>query len=480
MSASPEGSTQASTVTGFSKCPLCEEVIKDKAKYVHFRNAHPEQLRDYPQYREKFVPASPLPTDEEQEVGPPSGLEPRQLVAQFGREGLNQVKRDRLQKVLELAPGVGSKAVPFILHKWDVNARVRDDPQELFNTLHMEAGLKPNTAQSIVKDVFSVEEEFADLLEKRGEVPIFFRPRSLDYGYGPSGYTYGPTGYGYGYQHERYRGQPGQPQPFLTRDEFLAMEREREERRRREDEVKGLRDSHKALSERVEKLDRDLAAAMSTSFKELEEKLTERIEGVKGAYEEVEVPIDAQGNPCPPEEAVSVKRIRRPVTAGGESFVDQYTKLRQAGLIPTSKEITEDTIRRIVREEKPPPESEEVKALKASLQESREKIDELEDKMEAKDRQLLLDKISGLESRLAGLGGLSGEWKSDEMKLIAGAIKELAETIRAKEPMETVKEVLLPGSSSPPSVEGGAGPSGEAREELRRRGLLVRLAERRR
>jgi len=30
-----------------------------------------------------------------------------------------------------MAPGVSKKSVPWILHKWDVNARLRDDPMEV-------------------------------------------------------------------------------------------------------------------------------------------------------------------------------------------------------------------------------------------------------------------------------------------------------------------------------------------------------------
>ena len=58
---------------------------------------------------------------------PPEAAETRQIVAQFGREGLNKIKRERLRSVLDMAPGVSKKSVPWILHKWDVNARLRDE-----------------------------------------------------------------------------------------------------------------------------------------------------------------------------------------------------------------------------------------------------------------------------------------------------------------------------------------------------------------
>jgi hypothetical protein len=61
----------------------------------------------------------------------------------------------------------------LILHKWDINPRVQDDPNAFYEMLHNDAGLKPNIAISIAKDVFSLEEQYADILEDKGEKPIF-------------------------------------------------------------------------------------------------------------------------------------------------------------------------------------------------------------------------------------------------------------------------------------------------------------------
>lgn len=52
-------------------------------------------------------------------------------MAQFGREGLNKIKRERLRSVLDMASGVSKKSVPWILHKWDVNTHLKDDPMEV-------------------------------------------------------------------------------------------------------------------------------------------------------------------------------------------------------------------------------------------------------------------------------------------------------------------------------------------------------------
>jgi hypothetical protein len=107
---------------------------------------------------------------EEGEVSEPDA---RQLVAQFGRDGLNKLKRGFLKKTLALAPGMADKTAEWILHKWDINPRVQDDPNTFYEMLHNDAGLKPNIAISIAKDVFSLEEQYADILEDKGEKPIF-------------------------------------------------------------------------------------------------------------------------------------------------------------------------------------------------------------------------------------------------------------------------------------------------------------------
>jgi hypothetical protein len=103
-------------------CPACGNIVKSKGKYGHFSTAHPDL--NYQEYKNKFKPV-PRPEEEEKEKeeaeeGPPEADE-RRLVAQFGREGLNKIKRERLGKILDLAPDTGKKVIPFIMHKWGVN-----------------------------------------------------------------------------------------------------------------------------------------------------------------------------------------------------------------------------------------------------------------------------------------------------------------------------------------------------------------------
>jgi hypothetical protein len=120
------------------------------------------------------------------EEGELSEPDARQLVAQFGREGLTKLKRGFLKKTLALAPGMADKTAEWILHKWDINPRVQDDPNVFYEMLHNDAGLKPNIAISIAKDVFSLEEQYADILEGAGEKPIFISGSPRFSGQSPS------------------------------------------------------------------------------------------------------------------------------------------------------------------------------------------------------------------------------------------------------------------------------------------------------
>jgi len=251
---------------------------------------------------------------------------------------------------------------------------------------------------------------------------------------------------------------------YLTREEFLRLREEEREKSKMD-----------RLEERVNAIDKSFADALS-SFKD---EVFKRIEDYRGPdYVVEEVPVDSEGKPCPPEMAVSVKRIRRPATVEREDFLDKFIKLKQAGILGKEKEIDENTIRRIMREEaeRKPRESEDIRVLRAQLNESRKAIDDLKETIKAKDRQLLVDKISSLESRLSAIATTGGEWRSDEMKVLAASIHELGDVIKGKRPMEAAREILVPISSPPPpppaSQIAGEAERGGVIEGLRPYGLV--------
>ena len=57
---SESGSTSSETEvedTGFVQCPICEETVKAKGQYVHFRNNHSDE--DYDEWKGRFQPTAP-------------------------------------------------------------------------------------------------------------------------------------------------------------------------------------------------------------------------------------------------------------------------------------------------------------------------------------------------------------------------------------------------------------------------------------
>jgi hypothetical protein len=447
--------------TGYALCPVCEGVVKTKGKYGHFKTAHPEL--NYQEYKDQFKPA-PKPESEEEEKkekeeeeeGPPEAEE-RRLVAQDGREGLNKIKRDRLRKVLDLVPGIGKKVIPFILHKWDVNTRLRDDPNELFNMLNFEAGLKPNIATSIVKDVFSVEEEFADLLQRRGEQPIFFGA--------PTQQMTGQRYYGgYGGQTQPFQqGTQYGGTPFLTREEYFKMQRDEDERTR----LSKIETDMRSLREDLPKMIREASPRTE----------------VEADYIIEEIPLDRSGNPCPPEKAVSIQTRRIPFKDRGLTAED-VRKIVQ----DSQAKLTAEDVRKIVREEKgekPPSvdESPVFRDLKGRLDSITEKYDGLKERMESEERKQLLDTINDLKGEITRAQTTGGEWRTDEGKAIGiglDRIGRVLEEAAKKTPLDKVERLLAPSglsSEPPPPAEAGEGTK-PSLEELRKEGLVVRVIDR--
>jgi len=250
--------------------------------------------------------------------------------------------------------------------------------------------------------------------------------------------------------------QPGQPpfyQPYITREELLRMEEER----RRTSEIQSLKTE---MENRFRKIDTDLG----TVLREFREDVKSDLQGLKESttqYEETETPIDAEGKPCAPEKAVSVRRVRRPVGAGGgEDAVTQLTRLRAAGIIPEPSKFTLEDVRKVVREEKPSTgESSDVKELKDELKRAQEKIEDLKESMSSKEREDLRGEIRALRERVES-APRAGE--SD----FQSTLRETGSIIREKKPLSEVKEILL-GQPGEKTVESGA-----------REGLASRLPSR--
>ena len=418
----------------------------------------------------------------EGEVPPPESVEARQIVAQFGREGLNKLKRERLRAVLGMAPGVGKKAVPWIMHNWDVNARVRDDPMEFWRMLHDEIGLKPNTATSIVKNVFSLEEEFADLLYQRGERPVFFSP---------PGYGYrAPSAFGWGYGRPQpqmilrqplvqppTQHSPGAPfgwpsQPFYSAEDL----RKAREEAQREERLKKVEEASASISKNVGDLMEKLPGMISDAIPQPER-----------GYVEERIPLDSKGKPTTPDKAVSLKVTRKPITEEGKTMLRQFTELKEAGLILTPKEAM-DMMEDMMEKRKPAIESIEehptFKSLKEGLEKTEERYNELKETMEAEDRKRIEGTIKELRDELKALRSRpAGQYSEDTFRLLDSTLNRLADILEGRKPMEAAKELLLPpgvSSTKPPSEKAGAEERSGVLQQLAREGLVVKVLERRR
>jgi len=201
-----------------------------------------------------------------------------------------------------------------------------------------------------------------------------------------------------------------------------------------------------------------------------------------GLYEETREFIDAEGNLCAPEKAVSVRIKRTPIETKGGLTAEEVRRIVREG----KEEITPEKIRDIFRSESSRGESEEVKVLKAELGESRKSIEDLRGTIEAKDRQALLDKVSGLERTVSDLASAGiGEWKSDEIRLIKSGISDIKDIVKTylsgERPLDRAERIITggPQGGRPPSEMAGEAERGGVIDELRKHGLVTRIVERR-
>ena len=415
---------------------------------------------------------------EEDELSEPDA---RQLVAQFGREGLNKLKRGFLKKTLALAPGMTGKTAEWILHKWDINPRVQDDPNVFYEMLHNDAGLKPNIAISFAKDVFSLEEQYADILEGAGEKPIFIS--------GSPRVSGSPTGEPILYRRDQYSqstgpfevsGRGGRREPdsggFLSKEEYLRLEREKEDRRR-------VEQAEEKRQQREDKFREDITNTLSSFKEELEKKQKPSEES---SVEEI--PLDAEGKPTTPDKAASVKKVYR--GSGGlprEDPLDTMIKMEELRQKMTPKEKGEDPEIRDLKtqirdneqkrqdaEKASQKQIEDLKDKQAADKEARfkEQMDRMESKMEGNRTEALaaIDRAgsAGINSMEAGVGQAIREGaRKAPVELITKSIERILTTA----PPINAPETAPPVSQTPPGAS-------SVIAALREKGLVTTVRER--
>lgn len=390
------------------------------------------------------------------------GMEPREIVALHGIEGLEQLMRDRLAEYLQSAPKISKKVSEWVLKQWDSDETIRRDPNLLYSAL-TESGVETKIAYRITHAISSLHQEYQHLLKAPPHFPISQRGIPLQ---GPSGYPGFPSFYPYG--QPRY-GQPGygQPGPGYGAPGVYSQE-----------QVNRMREDWKN-DNRLSNLER----TVQNGLRNLEDKIGQKAAPPSGPHEEIKEFVDAEGNLCDPEKAVSVRLRTIPIAQGSSEVrelsakVDGLSKdFRDNVILKEMKSIKEE-VKQLREKRGTPEESAEVKGLKESLANMKNTITDLKTTIADKDRQTFLDKISGLEDRIEGLSRRgTGQWQSDEMRAISSGISDVKDILKdyltgGKRPMDRLENLLLGGA--PPTTP----VSPEAREqiydELRRQGFTV-------
>jgi len=461
--------------TGWVKCPVCGEIIKSKGKFGHFSRNH--SGLNYEEYKDKFVPAEPPQPPARPEGGAPYKVEP----------DVNAILRD----ILETSRNnkLISQSVVDEIMDWATRMGSMD-PNYLNYLLTGMRGVSAQTA-NIISSKYAMTLQKAQQ-EGRVQLPFPIYPPAMPTAPGmfPM-FPYQPTAPQPSYWPTiptapsapatvpgmpTTTGYPPTPMPFVTEERLAKILKEREEKSETE-----------KLKERMEKMDRDFAGALTSLKDDIFKRLDEReVPGVQ--YEEVQEYIDAKGNICHPDKAVSVRVRRVPIREERKTILEQFKELKDAGLITTPKDMMD-----MLEKRKPAVESVEehptVKSMREKLEEYKGALDEykkdyekLKDTMADEERKRMQNTITRLEDRITDLTTRgTGEWRTDEMRVISGLLTDIKDLLKERKPITEVKDILVPQGvtpARPPSERAGVEERGGVLEELGKKGLVVRVVER--
>jgi hypothetical protein len=258
-------------------------------------------------------------------------LTDRELVARYGIDGLDKVKRKRLEDLLVHAD-VSKRNMDWIMYCWDTDINVRRNPNELFRLLKS-TGMKDDMCDRIVRILLAIEKEFQDLLvpttiprypeefgrpEPRPQpeypVPSYDRYTHPEYRYPhttytstpmPQRYYYTPTTSQYPYREERitypmappyHYTPPESHRPSITTDDVRriveeSISKHMEEKKKLESVVTAkdleslLEERDKALFGKITELIR--AEKEETRLDKLEREVTETRKDLEKTIAEV-------------------------------------------------------------------------------------------------------------------------------------------------------------------------------------------------
>ncbi|MEM0232601.1 MAG: hypothetical protein QXL22_01120 [Candidatus Nezhaarchaeales archaeon] len=410
------------------KCNICGEEIPLRRYPSHLKESHPEEYEGWrlkivegkrrsQEVRELLKRAEMSESIEKSE----EEMSPEQLVALEGREGLNKIKFKRLMMFLDHAPNVTSSQKKWIELRWKTYAKMRDDPSELFKALR-DAGIRESICTAIVQAVFSVEEEYADILARRGEPvyvskPTIHEPTVTSWSresYYPSGQqkiSY-PAPTPYQYQPYYYQSpppytpswMPQTAQSTLTKDDVLRIVneffKEKLEKKEFEEKIETLRSEFENIKDYIMELRHEIEKKISETESEKKRSVSPEVEVLKARLEE------------------SSRTI--------EKLSEQIVALQQL----------------IERKEKDKLEA-EIRSLRA-------------------EQKMLYDQLDKITKSASASG-----YTNDTYRLMSQLVTELGD----RRPLRDIIRILFPEKYVPPTVPGSRLPP-EIESELRSEGLI--------
>lgn len=343
------------------------------------------------------------------------GLTEREMVAFYGEEGLDRVKRERLSRLLEHSPeSVSAKSRDWIMDQWDTNETVRRSPNELFRALR-DSGVKEPICHRIVTSLISLENEYADVLDNR--MPTYYggrTPRREGGAYYPEreygGYEppyYEQPGYPRRVAPQGYRGPPSyQTWPGYPQYPYTPPPGDKKELTL--EEISKMMDEKLRKANEETRLDRT-ENAVSGIGNQLDE-FVKRVDQFQESVKRGEV-----GAPKSPEKTLTAEDVIKAAGEASTKAVQEYAKTRD----------TEDKAERRHQE------------------------------LIASNKELLTAVASGRSAAVAGAG-----WQTDEGRIIGMGLNELGGAIRERQPVKVVIEgfpkIFGTTQPAPKEVEAGA------------------------
>ena len=401
------------------RCPVCKDPIYFSELNTHMRDNHPKEWVRLTYKRAEGKRKSI--SEEDIEAGildrPTYELTPdeiRAIISVEGKDGLNKLKRMRLEEVLSKHPRITSKLREFILFQWDTNEMVRDNPEYFWSMLR-DSGVDSSVAKSITEAVWSLEWKYASILQEVGITPRYW----VKYEQAPSHHypliINQPT-----YPHQpQYQPilttpptqpttmQPYPPQPYfwgqptqqLTKEDIINIVRTVVEERLKKDRIEMLQEEVSNLKDALEDL-----SSMISEMK--------------------------QQPQVPKDEALTLKKID-----------ELQEKLRE----------TEKRIFEVQREYDKKLYEKDVEILRRQLEEVNRRFDEV--------KKSLTETVYA--AKLEG-------YRTDSYRLLSEGLEKLSE----RKPLEQIARMLFPETYKPPAPSKETTIPESDIEELKKRGLV--------